>query len=112
MDWQKLHNTSTPQERVEILLHIAHIVERHQYQLVTIKGRIVRAHTHWLGNAHRPRRLERALIFTVTLGALPVLEFDQYLLWCAAWGGGAAVFINLCAAFKIIPRRRYHWAGT
>lgn len=69
-----------------------------------------RARAHWLGG-NRPRRLERALIFTVILGAVPVLEFDQYLLWCAAWGGGAAVFINLNAASKLIPRKRYHWAG-
>lgn len=70
-----------------------------------------RARVHWLGNMHRPRRFERPLIFAIIFVALPVFEFDQYLLWLSAWGGGAAVFINLCAAYKLIPRRRYHWVS-
>jgi len=70
-----------------------------------------RARIHWLGNARRPRRPERALLFVLIIGALLALCPHQYLLWSAYWGGGAAIFVNLYMIYALIPRKRYHWVG-
>src|SRR5687767_12402602 len=69
----------------------------------------LRARVHWIGYHRRPRRLERVLLFTIIIGAAFVLRLDQYLLWLSVWSGGAAVFINWCAAYKTIPQNRHHW---
>jgi hypothetical protein len=70
-----------------------------------------RARVHWAGRRHRPRRFERALFFLLLIGAMAILERDQYLLWCIMWGGWLSLFISAYSIYRLVPRKRYHWAG-
>lgn len=90
---------------VELLFRV--LFYKLRYWITSIRPR---ARAYWLGG-RRPRRLERPLLFMIIVIAPLVLELDQYLLWLSAWGGGAAVYINWNRAYKLIPRKRYHWAG-
>lgn len=62
-----------------------------------------RARIHWVGNAHRPRRLERVLFLVLVPVAALVFEPQQYLWWAVGWGGFFALAINLYLILQLMP---------
>src|SRR5688572_15355424 len=66
-----------------------------------------RGRVHWVGYHNRPRRFERALFFLLLIGAMAILERDQYLLWCIMWGGWLSIFISAYSIYRMFPRKRY-----
>jgi len=85
---EKLSRIKSPWRRLLLSLVIGVLVALSQ-----IKSQSVRARVHWLGRAHRPRRLERIFLFVVMVLSTIILEPRQYMLWVICWGGGVSLFV-------------------
>jgi hypothetical protein len=68
-----------------------------------------RARVHWIGYRRRRRRLERLVIVLLFLGAMVILQRQQFLLWSTFIGGATSIYITLYSLFIVLPRKQYHW---
>lgn len=72
--------------------------------LVPLGGR----RAHWVGKPPRSR-WDIPVIGLLFVGAMLLLEPREYATWAALWGGSVAIIVNLCTAYRLLPRRRAHW---
>jgi hypothetical protein len=74
-----------------------------------------RAHVHWIGHVRPPRR-ERLLLAVLLIVFLPlaifVLEQNEFLIWSITWGSVFVLAINSYMIYRLVPRRKHHWAGS
>ena len=98
----KLARIRTPWRRRLVSLVLSAMVLAGRY-------RSPRARLHWVGHAHRPRRLERWLLAVLLLIAALIFEPREYLVWSIVWGGCLSLYLTLYSLLKLVPRKRYHW---
>ena len=94
----------------KVILYIELSIRVLVYKMRSLRTR-PRARVHWAGHAHRPRRPERILFVVLFFASMLIFEPREYMLWAILWGGGAAIFVNLCAINSLLPRRKRHWVG-
>jgi len=72
-----------------------------------------RTRVHWLGRAHRPRRLERLLLIVLMVISAVIFEPHEYMLWVCYWGGGVSLFVIVRTFYKLIQQYKTtnppHW---
>lgn len=68
-----------------------------------------RARVHWIGYHQRSARPERALVLSLFLTAMVLLEPQEYILWSISLGSAISLFLVLITAYRLVPRRRAHW---
>ena len=102
---EKLSRIRAPWRRLLVSLFLSSLVFMGRFKSS-------RSYMHWIGHAHRPRRLERLLSVFLLFIAMVFLEPRQYVLWCAVWGGAASLFVILQSVRKLAPRKQFHWVRS
>jgi hypothetical protein len=97
-----LDKLSEHQKKVLCLRLIIWLVAFHLRQISVHIQMSARSRAHWLGYHHRPRRLERLLLYLLFPVAMLLLEPREYATWAAIFGGFTAMTIPIISIRYIL----------